>query len=219
MPLISELGVKLDLLGTGSYEGQNRKNCDDTLAAIVKDVDAGTLTNAQIADKFGASVTEEKVAVVRERRNTVYGGSNWFYNQAHIPSYSDAKTGAKLFLRFMYSDEGMSIYKRETYVDLPSAYTNEPSQDNYTNFMKSLTEKTSAPDTTMLIPDTYSTTLRSSSGANIPFFPGYSAQVYADLSYSHSTTTPQLTVSEVFEKINKEIKAEWDMYLRTAGLV
>lgn len=51
------------------------------------------------------------------------------FNSNFIPVYSDAKEGAKEFLKFFYSDEGMKIYSESTHVSLPLAYSDGQTVD------------------------------------------------------------------------------------------
>jgi hypothetical protein len=65
----------------------------------------------------GKTVSAEDWTYVRMARNTMaatYSGSSCF-----IPKYSNAKKGAKEFLKFMYSDEGYKIYAESAHLSLP----------------------------------------------------------------------------------------------------
>lgn len=210
VPVISALGVKLNLCGTGSHdEEQSCANCNAKLREIVKAVDEGTATDSEIA--LAQGVTEEKVKIIRESRGYFcgYGGGV----QSFIPAYSDAKKGAKLFLRFMYSDEMMKLYREKTYVDLPFEYTNEPAQESEA-FKQAMYEKISAPNAVVIQGTSYSR-LR----AQIPMYPKQNTVVatFQGLSYSHQYGKPLYTALGIYEDNIEYVKSKWSTYLQAAG--
>ncbi len=55
--------------------------------------------------------------IIREARHTAMSVDT--SDTAYIPSYSDSKEGAKEFLKYMYSDEGLKIYADSLHMLLP----------------------------------------------------------------------------------------------------
>ena len=108
MPVISALGTKLGI-------------SDEVLSGIVKGVDEGK-TDSAIAAEFGVDETTI-VARVREARNIYFDYS--VNHIALIPSYSPSKAVAKLFLRFLASDDNLDLYKTKAYSSLPFKYAGE----------------------------------------------------------------------------------------------
>ena len=99
-PIISALGEKL-----GISEAQLRE--------VVDYVDGVSTAKPQ-------GVSDEQIETVKDARNMVHTSGNDF--AAIIPSYADGKEIAKDFLRFMASDEGISIYSANTRGILPFQY-------------------------------------------------------------------------------------------------
>lgn len=65
----------------------------------------------------GKNISAADWDYVQEARNSY--PSTYLGNVAFIPNYSDCVEGAKLFLTFLYSDEGYKIYTDTTHVTLP----------------------------------------------------------------------------------------------------
>lgn len=65
----------------------------------------------------GKSVSKADWDYVRTARNMML--ANYTGQVAYIPTYSNAKEGAKEFLKYMYSDEGYKVYMDALHVTLP----------------------------------------------------------------------------------------------------
>lgn len=65
----------------------------------------------------GTTVSAEDWQYVSAARNTV--ATNFGGVSAYIPTYSAEKEAAKEFLKFMYSDEGITIYEEEVHAPRP----------------------------------------------------------------------------------------------------
>lgn len=65
----------------------------------------------------GKTITAKDWDRVMEARTTT--SVNYVGQSTFIPVYSDAKEGAKEFLKFFYSDAGMKIYSEATHINLP----------------------------------------------------------------------------------------------------
>lgn len=67
------------------------------------------------------SVSAEDWDKIDKARNTV--STNFSGETLFIPTYSNAKEGAKEFLKFLYSDEGQKIYADTLHLSLPMDYS------------------------------------------------------------------------------------------------
>lgn len=214
-PVISALGVKLGLCGKTHNTDDNCAACNEKLRNIVKAVDAGTDSDAKIASDVGGGTTEEKVARIREARGYYDGG--YYSTVAMIPAFSDAVKGAKLFLRFMYSDECMKLYRAKTYVDLPARYIEEPEKDSR-DFVQAIYDRVFGGNG---IPFTYYNLSPIRRVAGVRNFPneGSTGAVVNGLTYSHSHASKgQYSPSEIYQNNITFVKASWGDYLREAGL-
>ncbi|MCQ2449129.1 MAG: extracellular solute-binding protein, partial [Clostridia bacterium] len=81
-------------------------NDDKTLQEVVKYIDAVDEAK-QVAKPAG--VSDADIAAVTEARHMAYLNTG-LDEQVIIPSYAKNKEGAKEFLKYMYSDEGLNIY-------------------------------------------------------------------------------------------------------------
>lgn len=95
------------------------------LRKVIAAVDAVTdgtaeLSEYQSGDGYvvdGIQVSAEDWETVRVARNTI--PSNFAGETMFIPKYSNAKEGAKEFMKFMYSDEGYKVYTEALHTGLP----------------------------------------------------------------------------------------------------
>ena len=214
-PVISALGVKLKLCGVNHATTDSCANCNAKLRNIVKAVDDGEKTDAQIATEVGTS--ESNVARIREARG--YYESGYYDCAAVIPAFSDAIKGSKLFLRYMYSDAMMKKYREATYVDLPATYTVEPEQSQYA-FVNAIYERMFSNNAKNYIARGL-TPLRTL--AKVQLFPneGNLGVIANGLSYSHShaaETQAQYTVQGIFNNNIEYVKVSWGDYIHQAGL-
>lgn len=85
----------------------------------------------------GQTVSAEDWAYVSAARNTV--SSNFAGEVAYIPKYSNAKEGAKEFLKFLYSDRGLKIYAETVQSPRPISLSTGEEIDisGFSNFAKS----------------------------------------------------------------------------------
>lgn len=108
-PVISAIVEKLELYedGTAAYSSlsaEKRKYYDDKLCAIIKDVDGGKSSSELCGNADFARISEARGM----------NASNGNLHFAGITAYSKNKDTAKDFLKFMYSDEGIRIYAKNT---------------------------------------------------------------------------------------------------------
>ena len=113
-PVISSITNKLE---TVKLETDLRK----VIVAIDSVVDGETdIAQYQDGDNYkvdGLSVSAADWDYIRKARYTV--ANNFSGQSMFIPSYSDAKEGAKEFMKFIYSDEGCKIYSNVLHATLP----------------------------------------------------------------------------------------------------
>lgn len=212
-PVISALGKKLSLCGASTHGDESCAACNEKLRNIVAVVDKNELTDAQIASAQG--VTADKVATIREARGYHVGGGDGAKVQAFIPSYADAKTGAKLFLRFLFNDECMKLYRENTYTDLPASWINEPEESSL-SFVKALNDVRNAPNAKEVRRDYYTCLLRQ----NTTIFPKESTvpAIYLSLSYSHAFGKADSTPSSIYNDNIEWVRVSWPEYLKAANL-
>lgn len=120
-PLLSSLGTKLGF------------SDDESFAGAIKMVDENK-TEAEIIAQY-QNLDHDKVEQIKKARGVVNVLGNT--HEIIIPAYADAKDAAKLFLRYMYSEEGCRIYRRTTYTSLPLSYSLDDG-DVPNTFQKSL---------------------------------------------------------------------------------
>ena len=104
-PVVSSI---VDKLTTVKTEAQLRKiiSAIDSVTDEEKDIASYREGENYLVD--GITVSASDWSYIQAARNTM--ASNDTGNSAYIPNYSDNIQGAKEFLRYMYSDEGYTIY-------------------------------------------------------------------------------------------------------------
>ena len=117
-PVISSI---IDKLTTVTNETALRK----VISAVDEVTDGkAELSAYQDGDNYKVddiSVSAEDWDKIYKARNTV--STNFSGETLFIPTYSNAKEGAKEFLKFLYSDEGQKIYADSLHLTLPLNYS------------------------------------------------------------------------------------------------
>ena len=137
MPVVSELGIKLQLDGKG---GTDADLCESVLKKVIAMADDGASTESIIASvnsELGVSLTSEQVEEVKTARGLYYNGGVTI--QMIINPFSKVKDIAVKFLRFTASDMGIMIANQ--YAGAISAYN--PVSDltfNTTPFLDSVNQ-------------------------------------------------------------------------------
>lgn len=113
-PVISAI---TDKLTTVKSESELRK-----LITAIDSVDDGSATldsykDGENYDVGGIKVSAKDWDYVYAARNTL--AANYAGEGCYIPTYSNAKDGAKEFLKFMYSDEGYKLYTDTLHLQIP----------------------------------------------------------------------------------------------------
>ncbi|MBO4572987.1 MAG: hypothetical protein J5762_04405 [Clostridia bacterium] len=199
VPIVSELADKIELQGSAEQK-------ESVLRNIVKGIDDGKTDN-QIASEN--SVTEKQVADVREARGIYYDLGRG--HQAYIPSYSDAKDVAKLFLRFISSKEfSDNVYSKKAF----GITANKSTAPNDNNFLSSLTSCCRKPYSTPISEITCISEIRYNGGIVSTFEPYY----YGDLAKSMAMRLSEYTADKVYDKVKNGMKNNWSVILVGAGL-
>jgi ABC-type glycerol-3-phosphate transport system substrate-binding protein len=150
---------------------------------------------------------------VWEARTLQY--SNYDVHAAFVPKYSNAKEGAKDFLKYLYSDEGMTVYWNAG--KAPQIYTlsggNKPDTSDWNEWQKEAQERAY----------TARSFFEFTPGIS-PIFTRGGAQPYANASiyivdaFATTSNTDRKTASEVWNIIKNYHTTTWDRYVTTAGL-
>ncbi len=212
-PVISALGVKLGLCGTQHAEGTTCANCEAKLKAIVKNVDLGKDKSA-IATENG--VSEESAQAIIDARNYYLREIQEAFALS-IPSYADAKDVAKLFIRFMFSDEMNDLYREHTYVSLFPNRINEPDKSTMSETEIALYDKLNNKNSQPIY-QLRETALRVRTGLSSFFVQGGDKYQYAALSYSHSQNPGRDKTKDMLDEGYEILTTGWTEYVRQAGL-
>lgn len=115
------------------------------LRTVISAVDAVTdgkkdLAEYQDGDNYlidGLSVSAVDWEYIRKARNTE--PTNFAGESMFIPKYSNAKEGAKEFVKFLYSDEGYKVYADTLHITLPTALdSGELDTSDWNSFEKTM---------------------------------------------------------------------------------
>lgn len=211
MPIITDLGVKLELDGNG---GTDRDKCDDVLHDIVAGIDAEK-DDATIAAEAGAengvTVDPADVARVREARYLMY--DRGVTNQAIISNFSTKKDIAKLFLRMFASDDAAEYLL--TFANATSPFIlNEPlDYSNASQFVQSAME---------MCDERFTGLNRAFSGeclrqdALVELFYGDTAP---EKTIASGNGAPGTTGAELWLAIGEEVKEIWEDQLENNNLI
>ena len=191
VPIVSELADKIGLVGSADEK-------DAVLSNIIKGVDDGKSDDVIAAEN---SVSADKVAIVREARGIYFdlGESH----QALIPSYSDAKDVAKLFLRFISSKEfSDNVYSKKA----NGVTANVAAVSNDTNFLKSLTNVCRKSYSTPIAEGICMSLIRYKGAIVRTFEP---MPHYGDFAKGMADHATEYTAENAFNKIKESMEKNW----------
>ena len=114
LPVLSAI---TDKLTTVKSDADLRKLIDAIDAVTDGEKEISEYQSGSAYQIDGKEVSAADWDYVYAARNTV--PHNYGDNTAYIPKYSNAKEGAKEFLKFMYSDKGYQIYLKTLHLTLP----------------------------------------------------------------------------------------------------
>ncbi len=135
-PVISAITDKLTTVKS-EPELRNLITAIDNVTDGVETVD--TYKDGDNYNVGGKSVSASDWDYVKAARNSV--SANYSGETAFIPSYSNAKEGAKEFLKYLYSDEGYQIYLNSLHIKMPlDLCEGEINTEGWNSFEKSQLE-------------------------------------------------------------------------------
>ena len=181
---------------------------DAQLSQAVDMVDAGK-TNAEMVAAI-SGLTEEGAARIRDARN-IYPSIGAAVN-CMIPAYSDAKDVAKLFLQFMYSEDGCRIVREEGSALMPVSCDNY-NVENPTTFMDSVVKLMNNGKSTAIFETYHSAMLRTKSGLAFFNYGTYGASVFRSMIMNE-----EYTAQYIYETEKQFVKESWANYIAYAGL-
>ena len=181
---------------------------DAQLSQAVDMVDAGK-TNAEMIAAI-SGLTEEGAARIRNARN-IYPSIGAAVN-CMIPAYSDAKDVAKLFLQFMYSEDGCRIVREEGSALMPVSCDNY-NVENPTSFMDSVVKLMNNGESTAIFETYHSAMLRTKSGLAFFNYGTYGASVFRSMIMNE-----EYTAQYIYETEKQFVKESWANYIAYAGL-
>ncbi len=211
-PVVSALGVKLALCGTSHAEGTSCASCESKLKAIVAGVDAGKSV-ADIAADTG--VDAAKVTTVRDARG--YYNAQMPNVSIMMPSYSNAKETAKLFLRFLYSDEMNDVYRQYTHVSLPIDRIT-PLDASAMDAKQLAMHEIVFSDISAPLYRYMDSPMRAKADIGV-LVEASTSNYFKNLSYSHMEEPGKDKSREILDDIYENLKADWSGKVQTAGLV
>lgn len=114
LPVISTITNKLT---TVKKESELRKVIDAIDAVTDGKAELSAYQNGSDYQVEGITVSAADWDYLYAARNTV--ADNYAGHAAYVPTYSNAKEGAKEFMKFMYSDKGYQIFLDTLHIELP----------------------------------------------------------------------------------------------------
>lgn len=120
-PVISSIVEKLE----------NTSITDEQLSLIIKAVDENKSLEEARSTSGVTSLSENDYDRIKEARGMVY--DNNANNHVFIPRYSNAKQGAKEFLKYFYSDEATLVWLNQMHESAPVSL-DDPSKLNTSNY-------------------------------------------------------------------------------------
>lgn len=114
LPVLSGITNKLT---TVKKESELRKVIDAIDAVTDGEAELSTYQQGADYQVEGISVSAADWDYLYKARNTV--PNNYAGHAAYIPTYSNAKEGAKEFLKYLYSDAGYKIFLDTLHIELP----------------------------------------------------------------------------------------------------
>ena len=208
LPVVSQLGTKLNL-------HSDPDTCDDILSEIIKGVDEND-TNEEIISAvkaaYSVTLTDDQVKAVRQARGVYYDLG--YQHQAFIPYHSDAKEPAKLFLRFIASNDFQTVYREKAHGNLPFDYTLADGE-TLTEYQKSLDVLTHSENSVGICEANHLSEIRAAAG--ITAVPSVGA--WATLIKGMAADSNGYTASEIYQKNLQSVSGDnWTLLLETAGL-
>ena len=197
-PILSSIGEEIGITDSQLHDlvkmiDEHRSNAD-IIAAIP------SLNDAKIARVYNARCVYDSIGAA----HTIV-----------IPSYADAKDQAKLFVRYLYSNDGCRVFRNQTYSSLPLKYTKQEGDTN-TPYQQSLDQIQSYGDPQMISSASLYNNVRSV--AQLYNF-NYSAWVHPSTFYAvmankaNSSAAIKFTPEFIFESEQAYVRNNWSKYM------
>jgi len=183
-PVISSIVEKLEYRNGESYM------TDEMLSAIIDAIDSGETSYTGVSDKDFNKIKEAR---------GIYYYENMI-DSAVIPAWSDAKTLAKKFLIYMYSDEGVKLHtSANTGGSIPVYY-------DHTEDVKSVSSMQKQRLLTLGTKQTYIFRPRHGSIMSINF---YKTDIQISLGGKSNTMSPQDMIDYTYNYYNANNRQQW----------
>lgn len=199
-PVISSI---TDKLTTVKRESDLRKliSAIDTVVSGEKEISEYQSGSDYVVD--GVNVSAADWEYVRKARYTM--AANYAGESAFIPNYSNAKEGAKEFLKFLYSDEGIKVYTDTLNLIMPiNMDSGELDTSKWSDFEKNQYE---------IYKLTEQFVTKEVSSKHRIFSDG-SAESYASYQYINrlctNNATDRQSAKEIWEAVLKKIDTDYD---------
>lgn len=186
---------------------------DYELRALIKAIDAVNEKSAVALTGDGYSVEQADLDKVWEARTLQY--SNYDVHAAFIPKYSNAIDGAKDFLKYLYSDEGMTVYWNASKASQIYSLSGgrKPDMTGWSDWQKSAQER--VYNTTSFFEYTPNISPIFYKGGATPYANG---AIYITDAFATKSSTDRKTAEQVWDIIKGYHNSTWDRYVSMAGL-
>lgn len=199
-PVISSI---TDQLTTVKKESELRKVITAIDAVTDGEKDIAEYQDGENYKVDGLSVSAADWTYIRLARNSI--ASNYSGEGMFIPTYSNAKEGAKKFIEFLYSDEGYTVYSDALHLALPLTMSSGELD----------TTEWSAIEVNMYqIMQKSEQTVTSYMMKKHPIFIGGGASIFAGYSFINkmcsSNEKDRVSASEAWEEMLKKVENQYE---------
>lgn len=195
-PILSSIGEEIGIT-------------DEQLHTLVDMIDEHK-TNDDIKAAL-TSLDDLKIARVREARSITC--SQGVSHNILIPSYSDAKDVAKLFVRFLYSNDGCRIFRNNAYSNLPIKYTKD-SADTNTPWQQSLDALRDYEDAKVISESAPYNNVRNLAQLFLFNYQTWiSPTTFKTIMLEKTKPAPAFTAQSIFEREYAHVKSSWSGYM------
>lgn len=182
---------------------------DAQLSQAIAMIDEGK-TNEEVMAQI-SGVTAEGAERIRQARQVYAAGLSGY--QVIIPGYADAKEVSKLFLKFMYSEDGCQIMRETSYMVLPVQCESYETQAN-TAFVKSVLEFAGYGTGVPVAPNTSLSPVRAASGMLM-----LNNNAYAEPhTFKAMMLYEDITAQYIYDTEREFMKEKWASYIMYSGL-
>ena len=130
-----------------------------------------------------------------------------------IPSYADAKDAAKLFIRYLYSNDGCRVFRNNTYTNLPLKYTKQDGDTNYP-YQQSLDQIQSYNNPQMVTTASLYNNVRSVAQLyNFNYSAWCHPHTFRAVMMDKASASPKFTPEFIFENEQAFVKNNWARYM------